>query len=194
MGEMRSSILKNNDLTNDVEINGVRHPINDHLKRSSESPPIFLVWTGPTYKFIATGGVASAFTPPTIVASPCNQEYQVEVANNENFTNQKVSGWRSVAPNMGKCFARWPLEPAYWGDLRGTSGETKLYYRVRTRMGMNMGTNVNERISTSPGVGIFDGLFPTVGHVPPPYAIVTGEALPAKDTVPPAAPQHLRVQ
>lgn len=183
--------IQDNDPTNDVEINGVKHPDNDHLKRSGP-PPSFLVWTGPAYKIIA--GVASASPPSSTVPSPCNQEYQVEVADNENFSNQKISGWMSVAPNMGKCFARWPLGLTDWTNLRGTSGETNLYYRVRTRMGTNMGVNVNERISTSPGVGLFDGLFPTVGHVPPPYAIVTGVASSGTDTKAPGAPQNLRVQ
>jgi hypothetical protein len=155
--------IDDNDPSNDITIDGVVHPTFDYLNRSN-GPPTFNVWTGPRYLFSAAGD--TTFPNP----APCNGQFQVEVANDPNFTMNLVSsGFQSVNldPTMGgpQCFGTWSPSVADWTTLKAGTGTTRIYYRVTTRKDA---ADMVGRISTSPGGPPGSGLF----TVPAPYAIV----------------------
>lgn len=164
--------IDDNDPGDDVTIDGVVHPERDYLRRAGV-PPTFHVWTGPRYKFDAAGN-ARSFTPSAATPAPCYLQYQVEVSTDPNFTGTVVTSttgatWNTVsATTPPECFATWTMGAADWNLLKGTSGDTLLYYRVRTRDAA--GTVSTERVSTRPGNGLFT--------VPAAYAVVRDSGTP----------------
>ncbi|GEM_PF-6695583 len=136
----------------------------DYLDKNA-SPPRFHVWTGPRYKF-AKDETATSFAPSKETPSPCNLEYQIELANDPNFsvnlsTSTSASGaWLQVSPHQGNCEADWQPDVSAWKALTSGAGETWVYYRVRTRMG----SGTTELFSTSPAKHTFE--------VAAPYAVV----------------------
>jgi hypothetical protein len=165
--------VSDNDAADDPTIDGIVHPENDWLERSGP-PPTFHVWTGPRFKFDAAGS-ASGYTPSTSTPSPCYPKYQVELATSADFTGTLVTSTPSsgsfltVSTTTGtQCYAAWTPTTAQWNSLKGTSGETRIYYRVRTRNAA--GDTATERISTSPGNGLYT--------VPAPYTVVNDSGTP----------------
>jgi hypothetical protein len=152
--------VRDNDSGDDVTIDGIVHPELDWSKRG-DVLPTFRVWTGPRFKFDASG-VANTFTPSMATPSPCNTKFRVEMASDEAFTINVVnSPWTDVsATTQPQCYGTWTPNAADWTTLGGLTGDVKVYYRVRTRDAADM----NEKISTSPGSGSYS--------VPPPYVIV----------------------
>jgi len=147
--------IDDNDPADDVTIDAILHPEWDYLERGGAAPT-FHVWTGPTYVF---SGSTATFPNP----APCNRKFQVEVANDDTFTtNLRTSGWINVDVNPNnavtpECYGTWTIPAGDWNTL--DDGE-RLFYRVRTRDQ----ANGNERVSTSPGLGLF--------NPPPPYAVI----------------------
>jgi hypothetical protein len=136
----------------------------DYLKRGS-SPPKFHVWTGPRYVFSKDG---MAVFPKT---APCNVHFQVEVANDADFTvNLTRSGFidvkRESSDPSRHCYDTWQI-PNGRGQWDLLAQGNSIYYKATT-FDEN---GKNERTSTAPGNGLF--------QVPPPYAIVneTGKPL-----------------
>ena len=146
-------------------------PGKDYLARSG-SPPTFHIWTGPLYKFKVNGGAK-----PVSNASPslCNTAFEVEIANDINFTpaNRRTSTpasgpsigvWKTVSNTSSSgCHTTWQPDASDWNLLKGTSGETYVYYRLSTQK--SGGGNI--RISTRPANGLF-------GDFDPPYVVVSG--------------------
>jgi len=168
-GEMGGDAIvdvRDNDAADDNVIDGVTHPELDYIKRGSISPT-FRVWTGPRFKFDANG-TASNFTPSAATPSPCHTEYRVELSNDETFASGVVtSGWRSAsATAQPQCYGTWTPSAAVWSPFEGSSGDVKVYYRVRT----HDATSANERISTQPGSGSYD--------IPPAYLVVNNAGQP----------------
>ena len=64
---------------------------------------------------------------------------------------------------MTQCFGTWTPTAAQWTALQAGGTETKIYYRARTQNG----SGGNERLSTSPGNGLWT--------VTPPYAVFTAD-------------------
>lgn len=159
----------------------------DYLTRSGSSPT-FHIWTGPLYKF-DVNGTASNYSPSSATPSLCNSDFEVEIANDMNFTpgstrsSTPANGiWKTVSNTSSSgCHATWEPDPSDWNLLKGTSGDTRVYYRVRTRNGG--GGDV--RISTRPANSLF-------GDFDPPYLVVSGN-LPM-DGIPPKPPQGLEVK
>ena len=162
--------IDDNDPTDDPVIDGITHPEVDYAKRGAP-PSTFRVWTGPRYKFNATGQ-ARSYTPSGATPSPCNTQYQVELASDDTFTTNLVTStvggtWQTVSnTTVPECYARWTPNAADWTTLSGTAGDVKVYYRVRTR---DAGGS-NEKISTQPGSGSYS--------VPPAYVIVNNAGQP----------------
>jgi hypothetical protein len=143
----------------------------DYLDRSG-IPPTFHIWTGPLYKFKVNGGAKRVSN-----ASPslCNTAFEVEIASDINFTpaNRRTSTpasgpstgvWKTVSnTSPSGCHATWQPDASDWNSLKGTSGETYVYYRVKTRN--SVGGEVRE--STRPANGLF-------GDFDPPYLAVSG--------------------
>jgi hypothetical protein len=160
--------VNDNDTSDDVEIDGVGHQEVDYLKRN-HIPPTFRVWTGTPFTFSTLGG-ASPSSP-----APCNAQFQVELTSDDSFTTnvlkstQAGGSWLTV-PTTGAtaCYGTWTPNPAdaTWQLLIGSSGEKKIFYRVKTQN--NSATN--DRISTQPGNGMF--------VVPPAYVIVSESGTP----------------
>ncbi|MGH7392953.1 MAG: hypothetical protein ACREM3_26385, partial [Candidatus Rokuibacteriota bacterium] len=123
--------VDDNDTTDDVTIDGITHREVDYVRRAG-GPPTFQVWTGPRHKFDASGA-ARNFTPSTATPSPCNTLFQVEAASDEAFTTNLVtSGFMPVSATAApQCFDTWTLPAAAWNTLKGTAGDTKIFYRVR---------------------------------------------------------------
>ncbi len=163
--------IVDNDPGDDPTIDNVVHPENDWLRRAGPAPS-FQVWTGPRFRFSSNS--ASGFTPSTSTPSPCHPQYQVELSNNQNFTGTVVTSttggtWKTVSTTADPvCFGTWTPSAAEWNSLRGASGDVKIHYRVRTRNAA--GSAASERISTSPGNGLWT--------VPPAYAIVRDSGQP----------------
>lgn len=141
-------------------------PGKDNIARSG-SRPTFHIWTGPLYKFDGTTGGTSSFKPSAATPSPCNKDFEVEIASDVTFTlNRKTSTpssgvWRTVSNESSSgCHKTWKPSISAWNALKGTSGQTKVYYRVTTK---KSGSNV--RISTRPANGLF-------GNFDPPYLVV----------------------
>jgi hypothetical protein len=150
----------------DLVVDGITHRETDYLKRSGVKPA-FLVWTGPAFRFDASGkavlGVSSA--PTTL---PCDDLYKVDVALDATFTNTlRSSGW-SAGARAKSCFVRWDgLTDPDWASLRGPAGGTaKLYYRVTSKSCATCA----EKPSTQP----FGGTF----QLPPAYAVVNDSGQP----------------
>jgi hypothetical protein len=153
--------IDDNDPANDITINGVSHPTYDFLKAGGV-PPIFHVWTGLRYNFDVNG--AATLNNP----SPCNKKFNVEVSNDPSFPGASTitSGWTNVdlnptTANSPECYGTWAPSNADWQTLQ--AGGNRIYYRARTRDAMNG----NERLSTTPGNGLWT--------VPPPYAVITAD-------------------
>ncbi|MGH7388086.1 MAG: hypothetical protein ACREM3_01320 [Candidatus Rokuibacteriota bacterium] len=151
--------VDDNDTADDVLIDSIRHREVDYVRRAG-GPPTFQVWTGPRHKFDGNG-VATSFTPSAATPSPCNTQFQVEVASDETFTTNLVtSGFITVSATAApQCFGTWTPGATDWNTLKGATGDTKIFYRVRTRNAAGS----NEKLSTSPGNGLFT--------VPPAYVI-----------------------
>jgi hypothetical protein len=161
-------------------------PGKDYLARSG-SPPTFHIWTGPLYKF-DVNGAASNFSPSPATPSLCNTAFEVEIDNDITFTslNRRTSTpasgvWKTVSNTSSSgCHATWQPHASDWNLLKGTSGETHIYYRVKTRN--SAGAEVRE--STRSANGLF-------GNFAPPYLVVSG-SLPT-DSTPPKPPVGLEV-
>ncbi|HEX8085885.1 MAG TPA: hypothetical protein VF529_16455 [Solirubrobacteraceae bacterium] len=164
--------IDDNDTGDDPTIDSVVHREIDWLRRAG-GPPTFQVWTGPRFKFI--GASASSFTPSTASPSPCYVQYQVELSPNQDFSGTVVTStpssgvWRTVSTTTEPvCFGTWTPTTAEWDSLKGTSGDVRIHYRVRTRNAA--GDAASERISTAPGNGLW--------NVPPAYAVVRDSGQP----------------
>jgi hypothetical protein len=158
--------VTDNEPADDVVIDGITHPEVDYLRRTGGAPT-FQVWTGPRSKFDAAGN-ATTYTPSVATPSPCNTQFQVELASDDAFTvNFSTSGWIGVSTTASpECYGTWTPDAATWNTLKGASGDTKIHYRARTRDA----ANGNEKISTSPGNGLFT--------VPPAYIIANDAGTP----------------
>ena len=156
--------IDDNDPTDDLTINGVLHPEVDFLKLGGPAPT-FQVWTGPRYKLDGADGASSLNNP-----SPCNAKFMVEVSTNPTFAASSTvnSGWIAVdtdptTPATPEGFGTWSPDKAQWTRLQAGGAGTLIYYRVRTRDA----SDLNERISTQPGNGLW--------KVIPPYAALTAD-------------------
>jgi hypothetical protein len=156
--------IDDNDPGDDITVAGAPHlaqPEWDYLETGGPAPT-FYVWTGPAYAF---SGDTATFPNP----APCNTQFQVEVANDDAFTlNFTTSGFINVDvdPTNGvtpDCFGTWTVPGGDWATLDDTD---RLFYRVRTRDAIGG----NEKISTSPGNGLFTP--------PPPYAVINATGTP----------------
>ena len=136
--------IDDNDTADDEPVLGVPHQEVDYLKRSGAAPT-FLIWTGPRYRFssgLANNGLTAS--------APCNKQYMVEAATDENFTmNLVTGGWTSLPTAGVPCFVRLPLPPTQWDTLKGGTVNNSCLYRVTTRMS-SMSSSVQDIISTSP--------------------------------------------
>jgi hypothetical protein len=152
--------ILDNDLTDDLEVDGVSYPENDYL-RLAGATPTFIVWTGPRYRLNGANGAATYQHP-----APCYSEFQVEVSTDPAFPlgSTVMSPWLSVdrdpSTTTPTCYGTWQPEAPDWATLQAGGAGSKIYYRARTRAG----ASGDVRISTEPG-GIFS--------VPPPYAVLT---------------------
>lgn len=158
--------VDDNDATDDTNIDGVVNREVDYLRRTGVAPT-FQAWTGPRYKFNAAGN-ARAFTASVATPAICNTQFQVELASDDTFTtNPVVSGWQNVSTTVApECYGTWTPSSADWDSLKGAAGHVKIYYRLRTRDAVD----ANEKISTSPGNGLFT--------VPPAYVIANDSGTP----------------
>ncbi|MEM8483991.1 MAG: hypothetical protein AAF564_00505 [Bacteroidota bacterium] len=154
--------IDDNDLGDDLSINGVDHPEVDFLELGGPAPT-FHVWTGPRYRFDGTTGLREITNP-----APCNSEFQVEVADDPTFPGASTitSPWIGVdvdptTPDTPECYGNWSPSDTQWTMLQSGGALTRLYYRSRTR---DAGAG-NIRLSTEPGAGLWS--------VPAPYAVLT---------------------
>ncbi|MFL5381668.1 MAG: hypothetical protein ACJ8GN_04020 [Longimicrobiaceae bacterium] len=149
----------------DNVIDQVTHPEFDYIRRGGPLPT-FRVWTGPRFKFNASG-MASSYTPSAATPSPCYRQYQVELSSSPNFTPSVKSLWISVSTTtQPECYGTWTPTASTWNALGGTTGDVEVYYRVRTRNTVGG----PEKISTAPGSGSY--------IVPAPYVIVNATGQP----------------
>lgn len=153
--------LDDNDLADDLLVDGISHREADFLKLGG-SAPTFQVWTGPRFRFAGTSA------RPVAGTAICNAKYIVEVATDPAFPAAATvnSGWRNVdlntaTPATPECYDTWSPSAAQWTTLQAGGHLTRLYYRTRTRDA----ADGNERVSTAPGSGTWT--------VPPPYAVIT---------------------
>lgn len=156
--------IDDNDPNDDLDINGVHHPEVDFLKLGGPAPT-FQVWTGPRYKLNDAAGGSTINS-----RSPCNAKFMVEVSTDPTFPAASTfnSGWITVDTDPGtpatpEGFGTWTPAAAQWTKLQARGAKTLIYYRVRTRDA----SDLNERISTQPGNGLWT--------VPPPYAVITAD-------------------
>jgi hypothetical protein len=140
--------IDDKDPSDDLTVDGVKHPERDFLRLGDPTPPTFSVWTGPRYRF-------------DVAVPLCNTEFKVEVSTDPGFppAQTRTSNWLPVS--AGQCFATWPLGAADWQALQSGGALSRIYYRARTRDAAG-----NERISTEPAGGLW-------GPVPPAYAVIT---------------------
>lgn len=112
----------------------------DYLDRGSAAGPTFTIWTGRDYQF--TGNTV-------VTANAYNTRFEVEVANDPNFSVNLVSSGVlagvAVSP-QGVPMATWTLPVADWNTLKA---QDHLFYRVTTTD--NAGGNL--RSSQDPGNG-----------------------------------------
>lgn len=158
--------IDDNEPADDLSINGVAHTEVDFLRLGGPAPT-FHVWTGPRYKLDGAAG-ASTFNNP----APCNTKFMVEVSTDETFPGGSTinSGWINVdtdptTAGTPEGYGAWMPDAGQWTTLQAGGVGTRIYYRVRTRDA----ADANERISTSPGNGLWT--------VSPPYAVITFDGL-----------------
>ena len=154
------------DAADDVVIDQITHVEMDWIERGTL--PTFRVWTGPRFKFNASGS-ASGYTPSAATPSPCNTKFRVEMASDDAFTVNVINGpWTDVSTTaQPECYGTWQPEAADWTTLAGATGAVKVYYRIRTRDA----ADANEKLSTSPGSGSFPS-------VPASYLVVNDAGQP----------------
>lgn len=153
--------IDDNDLGDDLSIDGVDHPEWDFLEAGGP-PPTFHVWTGPRYQYSGTS--ADVTVNPCL----CNTKFMVEVANDPTFPPASTisSPWIDVDTDPTtavppECYGTWTPSLMDWSTLQ--SGGMRIYYRATTRDA----SDGNERLSTMPGNGLWT--------VDPPYAVVTAD-------------------
>ncbi|MFB9241371.1 hypothetical protein IV454_07770 [Massilia antarctica] len=153
--------MNDNDPADDLVVDGISHRETDFLKLGGPAPT-FQVWTGPRFRFTGTGA------RPVSGTAICNAKYIVEASTDPAFSPASTinSGWRVVdlntaTPASPECSDTWTPNAAQWTTLQSGGHLTRVYYRTRTRDALDG----NERISTSPGAGLWT--------VPPPYAVIT---------------------
>ncbi|MDQ1817129.1 hypothetical protein RBA41_27865 [Massilia sp. CCM 9210] len=153
--------MNDNDLADDLVVDGISHRETDFLKLGGPAPT-FQVWTGPRFRFTGTSA------RPVSGTAICNAKYIVEASTDPAFSPASTinSGWRVVdlntaTPASPECSDTWTPNAAQWTTLQSGGHLTRLYYRTRTRDALDG----NERISTSPAAGLWT--------VPPPYAVIT---------------------
>ncbi|CUI06296.1 hypothetical protein BN2497_7369 [Janthinobacterium sp. CG23_2] len=153
--------MNDNDPADDLVVDGISHRETDFLKLGGPAPT-FQVWTGPRFRFTGTGA------RPVSGTAICNAKYIVEASTDQAFSPASTinSGWRVVdlntaTPASPECSDTWTPNAAQWTTLQSGGHLTRVYYRTRTRDALDG----NERISTSPGAGLWT--------VPPPYAVIT---------------------
>ncbi|NHZ96426.1 hypothetical protein [Massilia sp. CCM 8734] len=153
--------MNDNDLGDDLTVDGITHRETDFLKLGGPAPT-FQVWTGPRFRFTGTGA------RPVSGTAICNAKYIVEASTDQAFSPASTvnSGWINVdlntaTPASPECSGTWTPNAAQWTTLQAGGHLTRVYYRTRTRDALD----ANERLSTSPGAGLWT--------VPPPYAVIT---------------------
>jgi hypothetical protein len=153
--------IDDNDLAEDLTVDGIAHPETDFLKLGGPAPT-FHVWTGPRYRFSGTSA------RPVAGTAPCNTKFIVEAATDATFPAAftVASGWINVDTDTStaaspECYGTWTPSTAQWAALQAGGANTRVYYRARTRDA----ADGNERVSTEPGAGTWS--------VPPPYAVIT---------------------
>jgi hypothetical protein len=156
---------------------GVFHEEGDWLRPGSPAPS-FHVWTGPRYIF---SGSDALFGTGTVPLPLCNNMFNIEVAEDEAFTEiLKTSGWLLTSSSK-PCYSNWSLTDFEWQDITdklAADGKDRIYYRVITctvepgsgtpcfQHGIHpvlLGGHIRD--STAPANGLF-------GQVQPPYAFV----------------------
>ena len=154
--------IDDNDIADDLSINGVDHPEVDFLELGGAAPS-FHVWTGPRYKLDGAGGASTLNNP-----SLCNAKFRVEVSTDAAFPAASTinSAWSNVDTDpttaaTTECYGTWTPTVAEWTTLQAGGALSRIYYRARTRDA----ADGNERLSTDPGNGLWT--------VPPPYAVIT---------------------
>jgi hypothetical protein len=153
--------IDDNEPADDLSINGVAHPEYDFLQAGGPAPT-FQVWTGPRYRLDGASGASTATNP-----SPCNTKFRLEVSNDPAFPASTIlSAWVNVdvdptTAGSPECFGTWTPSAGEWATLQ--AGGSRVYFRARTRDAADM----NERLSTQPGAGLWT--------VPPPYAVITAD-------------------
>ncbi len=158
--------VDDNDPEDDYTIRDVRHREVDYLELGGPAPT-FQIWTGPRYRFDATGTavLSDSVLSDSVLSdsAPCYREHRVEVSTDPEFSTGATfdSGWRSV-PGAA-CYATWAPDPAMWATLQAAGMGARIYYRVTTRHARDG----PERISTAPGNGLWT--------VPPPYVVLTAD-------------------
>jgi hypothetical protein len=158
--------IDDNDLSDDLTVDGIAHPETDFLKLGGDAPT-FHVWTGPRYRF------AGAEARPVTGRAPCHAKFMVEAANDPTFPRATTmdSGWVEVdrdtaTPDSPECYGTWTPSAAQWAALQAAGASTHVYYRARTRDA----ADGNERLSTEPAGGLW--------HIPPPFAVITTTGAP----------------
>jgi hypothetical protein len=158
--------ITDNEPGDDYVVNGCPHAENDFLRLGGPAPT-FHVWTGPRYKLDGAGGAATFNNP-----SPCNTKFRVEVSTDMGFAPASTidSGFINVDTNPGTAaspegYGTWTPSPAQWATLQAGGAGSRIYYRARTRRA----DDTNERLSTTPGNGVWT--------VPPPYAVITATGM-----------------
>jgi hypothetical protein len=151
--------IDDNDASDDVTINNVTHPERDFLRLGDPTPPTFHVWTGPRYRFGATGTA-------NLNAPRCNSQFMVEVSTDPSFqTGTVVSPWIPIpgpgTPAGQDCYGSWGPSPSDWTSLQAGGAFSRIYYRAWTRDA----ANANLRVSTAPANGLWT--------VAPPFAVLT---------------------
>lgn len=157
--------IDDNDLADDLAVNGVDHPEVDFLELGGPAPT-FHVWTGPRYRLDGAGGSSTLANP-----SPCNTKFRVQVSTDPTFPGGPTtvqSSWIDVdtdptTAGSPECYGTWSPNPGQWNNLQSGGALTRLYYRARTRDA----ADGNERVSTEPGNGLWT--------VTPPYAVITAD-------------------
>ncbi len=153
--------VDDNDISDDLVLNGVRHPEVDFLRLGGPAPT-FHVWTGPRYRLNGLAGAATFSNP-----APCNARFQVDVSTDPAFPagSTVTSLWIIVPTDPGsataQCYGTWTPNGAEWATLQAGGAGSRIHYRARTQTA----AGGNERVSTLPGNGLWT--------VPPPYAVIT---------------------